>query len=206
MKKVILASIIYLVIALTFGCAGSKSFVKDTFPQSVVIEKTKVRAAAWVTKGETYWEDKHTIYVSGGVHDRKSYDLAITEARAEAYRFLAESMRLRLKSEFAKALEGSNSQDGDLGEFVTSAVAFTMDHITLQGAKTTNIYYERKDSSNYTSWYDVYALVKISKSDYYKSRNESVAALAKNYRKPKDKKAEERALNLLEKLREEGTS
>jgi hypothetical protein len=204
MKKVILAPIIYLIIALTLGCSGSRSFVKNSIPEIVTVEKTKVKAPAWVTKGNSYWEDKDTIYVAGGVHERKAYDLAVTEARAEAYRLLAESMRLRLKSEFAKALEGSNNaQDGDLGEFITSAVAFTMDHVVLQGAKPTNVYYERKASSYGTSWYDVYALVKISKPDYYKSRNESVAALAKKYRKANDKKAEERALALLEKLRSE---
>lgn len=204
MKKAILAPIILLIIMLAFGCSGSRSFVKDVIPQTVTVEKTKVKAPAWVNKGKTYWEDKDTIYVSGGVHDRKSYDLAVTEARAEAYRLLAESMRLRLKSEFAKALEGSNNaNDGDLGEFITSAVAFTMDHIALQGAKTTNTYYERRASSHGSSWYDVYALVQIAKADYFKSRNDRVAALAKKYRKANDEKAEERALTLLERLRKE---
>lgn len=201
MKKVILAPIILVVLILAFGCSSPK--VISTIPATVTVESTEVKAPAWVKKGETYWEDKEKIYVSGGVHSRKAYDLAVTEARAEAYRLLAESMRLRLKSEFAKALEGSNSLEGDLGEFITSAVAFTMDHIALQGAKATNIYYERKASSFGTDWYDVYALVQIAKQDYFKSRNDSVAALARKYRKANDRKAEERALTLLEKLREE---
>lgn len=204
MKKVFLAPIILLIIVLALGCSSRRVQIRDLIPETITVEKTKTSSPDWVTKGETYWEDKHTIYVSGGVHDRRSFDLAVTEARAEAYRLLAESMRLRLKSEYAKALEGSNNaQTGDLGEFITSAVAYTLDNIALQGAKPTNIYYERKASSHGSSWYDVYALVEIARVDYFKSRNDSVEALARKYHKANDKKAEERALNLLEKLREE---
>ena len=87
---------------------------------------------------------------------------------------------------------------------MTDAVAWTVDNLRIGGIKQTQIYYEQVfDPADQAVKYNSWVQLEISKSEYAKAKVEAARKLLDEAIRNKDQEAKEKALELLDKLREE---
>ena len=132
------------------------------------------------------------------------YALTLRLAKSEAMKNLLESIQVKASEEFSSAIHGQNRRDGDLGRYVTDTVAWTVENLCIGGITQDRIYYEQifdpvSQSFKYNSWVQV----GISRADYVKAKTDAAQKLLDKAIRDKDEEAKRKALELLEKLREE---
>ena len=87
---------------------------------------------------------------------------------------------------------------------MTDAVAWTVDNLKIGGIRQNRIYYEQVfDPISQSFKYNAWVKLEISKADYLKARADSAQKLLDKAIREKDEEAKEKALELLEKLRQE---
>ena len=104
---------------------------------------------------------------------------------------------------FAYQEQSGSSSSQDLGKFVQDGVAMVADNIQISGLLPVENYYEKSEKiteAGVDYAYNCSVLVELAVSDYKTARNKAVEGLAAEARAKNDKKAEETAVKLLEKL------
>lgn len=188
----------FLVFAFLFSCAGPKQPVVGS---QRVVEKSAEKRPEWITV--PYFEDNEIMYFSGGVRGVADYALGLRQAKAEAVKNIAESIAAKVRTEFTQAARGANLEEGDVGRFVQDGIAMITDNINIQGMLPAETYYEKIEQvTDYgvKYFYDCYALYQLPKKDYELAKKRALEDMAKKYREENNKKAEEAALKLLEKI------
>jgi hypothetical protein len=132
---------------LPIGCSAGKVAKRNASQiearQPVVIEKTgKDKRPIW-TSEQPFYEDRGALLFTGGYLGGADYALSLRLAKAEAMKNLLESIELKVRAEFSTAMHGQNSDDHDLGRYVTDGVAWTVDNLRIRGIKQNTTYYER---------------------------------------------------------------
>jgi hypothetical protein len=193
---------------ITTGCGTSKVAMQNAaiieLHRPVVVEKTGMDKRPDWTSEKPFLEDDQGFHFTGGYMGGADYALTLRLAKSEATKNLLESIEIKARSEFSSAINGQNRIDGDLGRYITDAVAWTVENLRVRGIQQNQIYYEQvfdptSQSFKYNSWVQLI----ISKFDYQKAKVEATQRLLDKAIQEKDKKAKEKAMELLEKLREE---
>jgi len=198
----------FFIIFLPLGCETSRVAKQKTtiieMQRPVVVEKTgEDKRPDWTTE-KPFFEDDEGLHFTGGCMGGADYALTLRLAKAEATKNLLESIEVKARSEFSSAIHGQNRTDGNLGRYVTDAVAWTVENLRVRGIRQDRIYYEQVFDPNSQSFkYNSWVRLLISKLDYNKAKVEAAQRLLDKAIREKDKEAKEKAMELLEKLREE---
>lgn len=209
MKKQYFRLMIWLCLAfIPFGCASGKAQKqKETLIEEfrpAVVEKTgKDKRPDW-TSEKPFSEDDQGFHFTGGYMGGVDYALTLRLAKAEATKNLLESVEIKARSEFSSVIHGGNRSESDLGRYVTDAIAWTVENLRVRGIRQDRIYYEQifdpvSQSFKYNSWVQLI----ISRADYQKAKVDAAERLLSKAIRENDKEAKEKALELLDKLREE---
>ena len=132
------------------------------------------------------------------------YALTLRLAKSEAMKSLLESIQVKARGEFSSAIQGQNRTDRDLGRYVTDTVAWTVENLRIEGITQDRAYYEQifdpvSQSFKYNSWVQV----GISRSDYVRAKTDAAQKLLDKAVHNNDQEAKMKAMELLEKLRED---
>ena len=207
-KNYRICALAFCISIMIFGCGTSKIAKQKAatieLHKPVIVEKTgKDKRPDW-TSEKPFIENDQGFHVTGGYMGGIDYALTLRLAKAEATKNLLESIEVKARSEFSSAIHGRNRDNGDLGRYVTDAIAWTVENLRVRGIRQNQIYYEQifdpiSQSFKYNSWVQLI----ISKTDYQKAKVDAAQRLLDKAIQEKDKEAKEKALELLEKLREE---
>jgi hypothetical protein len=195
-------------LALIFGCGGNKAVKQNQamadLNKPIVYEKTgTTQRPAW-TNQTTFYEDDVGFHFSGGVMGGSDYALTLRLAKSEAIKNLLESIEIKTRSEFSSVMHGNYGKDGDIGRYVTDAVAWTVENIRVSGIKQQDIYYEQTiEPGTHRVRYNAWVNLNISKADYIKSKTGAAEKLLNKAIRERDEEAKQKALELLERLRTE---
>jgi hypothetical protein len=193
--------IIGIACAIT-ACSSNAYLEKDSIPKTVT-KTGEDNRPEWTTE-ETFTEKDETFFYTGGVMGGADYALTLRLAKSEAAKNLLESVEVKARVEFSNALHGQNRDDRDLGRYVTDAVAWTVDNLRVRGIRQRKIYYEQVfDPQSQSFKYNTWVQLELSKADYLKAKIDSAEKLLDKAIREKDQEAKEKALELLEKLRQE---
>ena len=196
---------IIFVIGVAFAlvaCASNAYIEQDTIPETVT-KTVEDKRPKWTTV-ETFMEKGDNFFYPGGVMGGADYALTLKLAKSEATKNLLESIEIKARAEFSSAIHGKNRSEGDLGRYVTDAVAWTVDNLRIGGIKQRRIYYEQIfDPISQSFKSNAWVKLEISKADYLKAKTKSAQKLLDKAISEKDEEAKEKALELLEKLRQE---
>ncbi len=204
----ILWALVYCILFLPFGCgAGKVSKQKAQMIEvhrPVVVEKTgQDDRPDWTTKQAFMERDGNLVY-TGGIMGGADYALTLRLARSEATKNLLESIQIKARGEFSSVIHGQNRTENDLGRYVTDAVAWTVDNIKISGIRQNEMYYEKVlDPISHSFKYNAWVQITISKSDYVKAKTDAAQKLLEKAIREKDEEARQKALELIEKLRQE---
>jgi len=199
---------VFFIVFFLAGCGTSKVAKQNEaiieMQRPIVVESTgKDKRPDW-TSQETFIENDQGFHFTGGYMGGVDYALTLRLAKAEATKNLLESIEIKARSEFSSAIHGRNRDDGDLGRYVTDAVAWTVENLRVRGIRQGMSYYEQifdpvSQSFKYNSWVQLV----ISKPDYQKAKVDAAQRLLDKAAREQDKEAKEKAMELLEKLRQE---
>lgn len=193
---------------LPFGCGagniGKKKASLIEVHKPVVIEKTGQNKRPDWTSERLFFKDNSGFHFTGGYMGGADYALTLRLAKSEATKNLVESIEIKARAEFSSAIHGKNRSESDLGRYVTDAVAWTVDNLRIGGIRQNRIYYEQVfDPISQSFKYNTWVKLEISKADYLKAKTDSAQKLLDKAIREKDEEAKEKALELLEKLRQE---
>jgi len=194
-------------LVFAYGCGGNKVVKQNQamaeLNKPVVMEKTGATQRPDWTNQTTFYEDESGIHFTGGVMGGSDYALTLRLAKSEAIKNLLESVEIKARSEFSSVMHGNYGND-DIGRYVTDAVAWTVENLQIGGIKQRNIYYEKAfDPGTHRIRYNAWVNLEISKADYIKAKTSAVERLLKKAINEQDAEAKEKALELLERLRDE---
>jgi len=201
MRKLVLCAEYFLAGVLLASCATAPKVSEPVIGQERVVERSAKERPEWIEMPS--FEEGGMLYFSGGVRDRASYSLGLRQAKAEAIKNLAEGIQARVRTEFTEAIQGSNINESDLGEFVQDAVGIITDNLNIQGLVPKENYWEKVEKVTATGVeykYNCFCLLAISKKDYLQARDIALNGLAEKAKKEQNKKAEAIATQLLERL------
>ncbi len=195
----------FLIVA--YGCGGSKVVKQNQamaeLSRPVVIEKTGATQRPEWTNQTTFYEDAQGLHFTGGVMGGSDYALTLRLAKSEAIKNLLESVEIKARSEFSSVMHGNYGND-DIGRYVTDAVAWTVDNLRVGGIKQRNIFYEQTfDPGSHRVRYNAWVNLEVSRADYIKAKTIAAERLLKKAVREQDAEAKEKALEILERLREE---
>jgi hypothetical protein len=197
----------------TSGCSSASKNVKAAraaareayeLQKPVVMQTSEEdERPEWTTK-ETFKEENGKLTYSGGVIGGADYVVTLRLAKAEATKNLLESIQIKVLSEFSTAIHGNNRNQNDVGQYVTDAVAWMVENLRLGGIKQREIYYEEAfNRMSQMVEYNVWVRLEISRADYVKAKTDAAQKLLDKAIREKDQEAKEKALELLERLRQE---
>jgi len=190
-------------ISLLLTACASKAHVKQEVSPTIITMTGEDDRPEWTTK-ETFMEKDGRLMYTGGVMGGADYALTLRLAKSEATKNLLESIEIKARAEFSSAIHGKNRSEGDLGRYVTDAIAWTVNNLRIGGIRQNRIYYEQVfDPISQSFKYNAWVKLEISKADYLKARADSAQKLLDKAIREKDEEAKEKALELLEKLRQE---
>jgi hypothetical protein len=194
-------------LTVAFGCGGSKVVKQNQamaeISKPVLMEKTGATQRPEWTNQSTFYEDAQGLHFTGGVMGGSDYALTLRLAKSEAIKNLLESVEVKARSEFSSVMHGNYGND-DIGRYVTDAVAWTVDNLRIGGIKQRNIFYEQTfDPGSHRVRYNAWVNLEVSKADYIKAKTGAAEKLLKNAIREQDAEAKEKALELLERLRDE---
>ncbi len=184
---------------LLAACGGGQK-VKPVGTETV-IEKSAEKTPEWVTV--PFFEDENTMYFSGTVKGVADYAVGLRQAKAEAMKNVAESIKTKARTEFVENTRGSNLSPDDLGKFVQDGIAMIADNINVSGLLPAESYYEKVEKvtdNGVKYFYNCSVLFQIPVKDYKEARRKAIEGLAEKAKEAKNKAAEEAAMNLLNKL------
>ena len=193
---------------LLLGCGGSKvAKQKEAFIEAqkpVIVQKMGQEKRPDWTSEKPYFEDDAGFHFTAGFMGGADYALTLRLAKSEAMKSLLESIQVKARGEFSSAIQGQNRTEGDLGRYVTDTVAWTVENLRVGGITQDRIYYEQifdpvSQSFRYNSWVQV----GISRSDYVKAKTDAAQKLLDKGIRDNDQEAKTKAMELLEKLRED---
>jgi len=203
-----LIAVAYCLGLLLLGCSGSKvAKQKEAFIEAqkpVIVQKMGQGKRPDWTSEKPYFEDDVGLHFTSGFMGGADYALTLRLAKSEAIKSLLEFIQVKASEEFSSAIHGQNRRDGDLGRYVTDTVAWTVENLCIGGITQDRIYYEQifdpvSQSFKYNSWVQL----GISRADYVKAKTDAAQKLLDKAIRDKDEEAKRKALELLEKLREE---
>jgi len=190
----------FLLAVLVFiGCAGPQK-IRVTGEEKIV-ERSAKKRPEWILK--PYYEKGNMLYYSGGVTGKGNYELALRQAKGEAIKNITEGIQVKVRTEFSEATRGTNISEDDLGSFVEDALGMVTENLNIQGIIPKTQYYEKVEKTTATGvkyLWNCYMLLTIEKSDYLQARNLALNGLVDKAKRERDKKAEEAATLLMERL------
>jgi len=193
---------------LLMGCGANKAAKqKEAFIEAqkpVVVQKMGQEKRPDWTSEKPYFEDDVGFHFTAGFMGGADYALTLGLAKSEAMKNLLESIQVKARGEFSSAIHGQNRTDRDLGRYVTDTVAWTVENLRIEGITQDRIYYEQifdpvSQSLKYNSWVQV----GISRADYVRAKLDAAQRLVDKTISDNDQEAKSRAMELLEKLRED---
>ena len=193
---------------LLLGCGANKvAKQKEAFIEAqkpVVVQKMGQEKRPDWTSDKPYFEDEAGFYFTAGFMGGADYALTLRLAKSEAMKNLLESIQVKARGEFSSAIHGQNRTDGDLGRYVTDTVAWTIDNLRIGGIKQDRIYYEQVfDPASQSFKYNSWVQLGISRADYVKAKTDAAQKLLVKAVHNNDQEAKAKAMELLEKLRED---
>lgn len=206
--RILIACCLMVSFVMVFvGCGGGKvvrqNQVMAELNRPVVVEKSGATQRPEWANQTTFYEDSQGFHFTGGVMGGSDYALTLRLAKSEAMKNLLESVEVKARSEFSSVMHGNYGRD-DIGRYVTDAVAWTVDTLRVGGIKQRTIYYEQAfDPSTHRVRYNAWVNLEISRADYIKAKTSAAERLLKKAIQSQDEEAKERALELLERLRNE---
>jgi len=195
------------ILMLTYGCVGNKVVKQNQamaeLSRPVVTEKTGATQRPEWTNQTTFYEDARGLHFTGGIMGGSDYALTLRLAKSEAIKNLLESVEIKARSEFSSVMHGNYGSD-DIGRYVTDAVAWTVDNLRVGGIKQRDIFYEQTfDPGSHRVRYNAWVNLEVSRADYIKAKTSAAERLLKKAVREQDAEAKEKALEILERLREE---
>ncbi|HLD30356.1 MAG TPA: hypothetical protein VJC03_08430 [bacterium] len=198
MKKTIAFFSALLMGIILVGCAGTKA---PMVGQQKVVERSAKETPEWVMV--PFFEDKEMMYFAGTVKGVADYAVGLRQAKAEAVKNIAESIQSKVRTEFTETTRGANIDPGDLGKFVQDAIAMVTENVNIQGMLPAENYYEKvEEATEYgvKYFYNCHTLYQLPVKDYRLARSRALDGMAQKYKEENNKKAEEAAMSLLEKM------
>ena len=198
--------ILICLVFLPFACGTNKAVKQKQslmeIHTPIVVEKTgHDNRPAW-TSERPFFEDGNGFHFTGGFMGGVDYALTLRLAKSEAIKNLLESIEIRAQAEFSNAIQGQNINDGDLGRYVTDAVAWTIDNLKISGIRPSNSYYEQVfDPVSRSFKYNAWIQLEIPKTDYLKAKTDSARKLLDKTIQEKNESAREKTTELLETLK-----
>ncbi len=194
-------SYIYLLLAVfvVSGCASTQK--NRIIGSEKIIEKSENSRPDWLLK--PWYEKGDMLYYSGGVTGKNNYELSLRQAKAEAIKNLTEGVQIKVRTEFSEAIRGTNVSENDIGVFVQDSIGMVTENLNIQGIIPKTQYYEKLERTTAVGveyiW-NSYVLISIKKDDYIQARNLAIKGIADAAKQENNKKAEEAASLLMDRL------
>jgi len=198
-KLIFCCLILFLVSILTGGCAGPGKL--PVIGQERIVERSLEERPDWIYTPISIQEDVFSF--SAGVTERADFSLALRQARAEVIKNITEGIQRTVQREFSDATRELSISEAELREFLTDTVGMIMDIYQMHGIKPKEIYYEkveRPTAEGVEYFYNCYNLIEISQGEYVEWRNAALMSMRDKAKAENNKKVEEIATKLLEKL------
>lgn len=201
-------SSVVMFLLLVMGCGGNKAVRQNQAmaesSKPVVYEKSgDTKRPEWTAR-LTFHENDQGFAFTGGVMGGSDYALTLRLAKSEAIKNLLESVEIKARTEFSSAIQGNYSKDDEIGRYLTDAVAWTVDNLKVAGIRQKEIHYEQVfDPGTHRSRYNACVKLEISRADYMKAKTGAAEKLLNKAIREKDEQAKEKALELLDRLRNE---
>lgn len=183
------------------GCAGDRPIGTQT-----VVSRMPESKPDWTNKSS--YEADGKLWFSGGVAGRFDMALGIREARAEAEKNLAESVRQSIYTRFAASAKGENADEA-LGRQVEDTLGKVSGFVEISGVVQRDQYVEKVEQSEpggvrYT--WNCFSLLSLAKADYYDARRRTLDRALAKARSERNAKAEAALNSVLSKLETEEAS
>lgn len=204
----ILSCLVVLLLLAVLGCGGGNKVLKQEpalteSKKTVVQEKPAIPQRPEWTNQTTFYEDGAGFHFTGGVMGGSDYALTLRLAKSEAVKNLLESIEIKARSEFSSAMHGNYTGD-DIGRYVTDTVAWTVDTLRMGGIRQRNVYCEEStDPVTHRVRFNAWVNLEVSRDDFMKAKMAAADRLLKKAIRERDAEAKEKALELLERLRNE---
>lgn len=178
------------------GCAGSQQRVRG----AVRVVETSSSKPDWLEKRSLERGDQ--LLFVGSVNSVADLSLGEEQAEYQAKKTIASSIRETFQREFSTALTGANRMDGNsrLGQALESALSASTDRVQVRGVLPVERFWERLEmqtEDGVTYGYNVSMLVRMSKQDYERAKNQVLRETAE----AEQIKADAAAKDLLERVR-----
>jgi len=192
--------ILFLVPILIGGCAGPRK-PPVIIGQERIVERSREFRPDWIFTPISIQEG--LLSFSGGVEGRADFSLALRQARGEVVKNIIEGIKRTVQREFSDAIRELSISDAELSEFLTETVGKIMDIYQMHGIKPKETYYEKVERSTAEGaeyFYNCYQLVELSQGEYIEWRNSALQRINDKAKAENNKRVEEIATQLLEKL------
>jgi hypothetical protein len=149
----------------------------------------------------TTFEKDSYIYFTGGFLNGADYPLSIRCANAEALKVATQSISQYIRSVFSMYSQGINTGSSGIERFVEDGIATLVNNLHLQGIRQKEVYFEKAQSNQGRSTYDVFVMLEISQQDYVKAKTAVLERLKDQLETIGETEAKEKAEKLLEELK-----
>jgi len=207
-----------IIIGLTFGCSSSPKNVHvpllQNEPEDFIVSQKKRNPLQqveiknsmndnrpdWTHK--TTFEEKSSVYFTGGLLKGGDYSVTLRCANAEALKAMVQSISGFIRAEFSMFSKGSNGINGGIDRYIQDGIATFTKDLHIQGIKQKESYYEEVfDSVSQTTFYNAWVKLEISKTDYLKAKTSALRRLKDDFENAGEIEAKEKAQRLLDDLK-----
>ncbi len=157
------------------GCAHTSMRPPKDLGREKIVERIPNNRPDWIDT--SFEEKKDSFYFKGQVNGVRDRGLGMRQAKASAVQNLAESVRMKVQSEFSEAIKGVNVSRGAIGRYLDSVVAWTTEALDVSGAVPVEEYSEKVSVRTYDGvdyLYNCYVWLRLPAEEYFRARQQAI--------------------------------
>jgi hypothetical protein len=165
------------------------------------VVETSGHKRSWVASEEPAFHEDGTWFFRGQAMDVADLTLGLRQAEADAKKRIISKIAEQVATEYSEYAIGAGASDSDKSVFVSDGISWATEAITVSGVAPVKTYWERLERGPArTQAYKIYVLVALSDADYTQARESAVRAIEQRARAKADRRAEEAAQRLRQRL------
>jgi hypothetical protein len=191
--------IVIAIVVITSFLASCSPRVLRPGEQRVI--ETSGHKHSWVASEEPTFHEDNTWFFRGQAMDVADLPLGLRQAEADAKKRIISKIAEQVATEYSEYAIGAGASDGDKSLFVSDGISWATEGITVVGVAPVKSYWERVERGpSRTQAYEIYVLVALSDADYTQAQERAVRAIEQRARAKADRRAEEAAQRLRQRL------
>ncbi len=167
------------------------------------VVETSGRKGAWVSAEAPSFEQEDVWYFRGQAMNVADLTLGLRQAEADAKKRVVGKIAEQVASEYSEYSLGANARPDDHSAFVSDGISWATDTVSVSGAAPAKVYWEKivtGRGSGTATTYNVHVLLALSGADYDEARNRALATIEERAQAAANRRAEEAATRLRQRL------